>query len=359
MEVDLGGLAERADAERDRLTGRLTESCARIDPGGRRWRWPASWSATIRTPTASSRPPGTGRSGRSTFTRERDLVPYHDGECLVGLAPESRRWAMAMMSPAAPGEPEGPSWYHITPPDDVVAGAGAGGVAGSLQRRRRCPASPCTRSRPGTSRTAGRCGALPPPSGARCISSAFVEGWAHYAEELCVEEGFSRRRPPVRDRRLAGGPGPGHPAGLRHRRAHRRDDRGGGRPAGSSPTPTWSGRPRCPRPAGPPSTRPTAGTPGASSRSWTCASRPGRSGAPDFSLRRFHTGHAGARLAAARPARHRGRPRLTASAPPGPGARPARRPARPRRPSTGPGSPDRFGLPDPAETGWTVTPEPP
>ena len=44
-------------------------------------------------------------------------MPYQDGECLVGLAPESRRWAMAMMSPAGPGEPEGPSWYHITPPD--------------------------------------------------------------------------------------------------------------------------------------------------------------------------------------------------------------------------------------------------
>ena len=32
------------------------------------------------------------------FTRDRDLVPYHDGICLVGPAPESRRWAMAMMS---------------------------------------------------------------------------------------------------------------------------------------------------------------------------------------------------------------------------------------------------------------------
>ena len=31
MEVDLGGLAEQADAERDRLTERLAESCARID----------------------------------------------------------------------------------------------------------------------------------------------------------------------------------------------------------------------------------------------------------------------------------------------------------------------------------------
>ena len=28
-------------------------------------------------------------------------------------------------------------------------------------------------------------------------SSAFIEGWAHYVEELCVEEGFARRRPAI------------------------------------------------------------------------------------------------------------------------------------------------------------------
>src|SRR5437660_1711541 len=33
IEVDLGRLAERADAERDRLAARLAESCARIGPG--------------------------------------------------------------------------------------------------------------------------------------------------------------------------------------------------------------------------------------------------------------------------------------------------------------------------------------
>jgi hypothetical protein len=33
MEVDLGALAERADAERDRLRELLAGSCARIDPG--------------------------------------------------------------------------------------------------------------------------------------------------------------------------------------------------------------------------------------------------------------------------------------------------------------------------------------
>src|SRR5437764_199742 len=51
------------------------------------------------------------------FTRDHDLVPYHDGVCLVGPAPESRRWSVAMLSWAAPGEPEGPSWYPITPPE--------------------------------------------------------------------------------------------------------------------------------------------------------------------------------------------------------------------------------------------------
>src|SRR6266536_3037364 len=33
MRVDLGRLSERADAERDRLSGLLAESCARVDPG--------------------------------------------------------------------------------------------------------------------------------------------------------------------------------------------------------------------------------------------------------------------------------------------------------------------------------------
>src|SRR5262249_6107264 len=32
VDVDLGSLAEQADAERDRLTGRLAESCAQVDP---------------------------------------------------------------------------------------------------------------------------------------------------------------------------------------------------------------------------------------------------------------------------------------------------------------------------------------
>ena len=53
MPVDLGRLAEQADAERDRLLGPAGRG---VRPGRPRavrpWRWPGNWSATIRTRTA-------------------------------------------------------------------------------------------------------------------------------------------------------------------------------------------------------------------------------------------------------------------------------------------------------------------
>jgi hypothetical protein len=194
MPVDLGRLAERADAERDRLLERLADDCARIEPG----RPPLELARElVRDHPAAD---GVIRAARTwtrraiDFTRERDLVPYQDGECLVGLAPDSRRWAMAMMSPAAPGEPEGPSWYHITPPDpswpqadqeewlDVFSATTLPGITvhevapGHFSHGRaiRRAATPVRRT---------------------LHSAAFVEGWAHYAEELCVEEGFCAADP--------------------------------------------------------------------------------------------------------------------------------------------------------------------
>src|SRR5262245_47311099 len=96
IEVDLGRLAERADAERDRLAERLAESCAQIDPGR------PALAVAQELVRDHPGPDGVLDAARHwtaqsiAFTRAHDLVPYHDGECLVGLAPESRRWAMAM-----------------------------------------------------------------------------------------------------------------------------------------------------------------------------------------------------------------------------------------------------------------------
>jgi len=187
--VDLGALAARADAERDRLTERLAESAAVIDAK----RPPLDVARELvkdhpdRAGVIESAKYWTERA--IAFTRERDLVPVHDGVCLVGEAPESRRWAMAMISTNAPAERDAPSWYWITPPDEswpeaeteewlevfsattlpvITVHEVAPGHFSHHQALRR--------ARGQVRRTLS--------------SSAFVEGWAHYAEELCVEEGF-------------------------------------------------------------------------------------------------------------------------------------------------------------------------
>jgi hypothetical protein len=187
--VDLGALAARADAERDRLTARLAESAAVIDAK----RPPLDVARELvqdhpdRAGVIESARYWTERA--LAFTRERDLVPVHDGVCLVGEAPESRRWAMAMISTNAPAEPDAPSWYWITPPDESWPEAE---IEEWLEvfSATTLPAITVHEVAPGhfshhqaLRRARGQVRRT-------LSSSAFVEGWAHYAEELCVEEGF-------------------------------------------------------------------------------------------------------------------------------------------------------------------------
>jgi Bacterial protein of unknown function (DUF885) len=194
--VDLGRLARQADAERDRLHALLADGCARLAPG----RPPLEVAREL----VREHPDGPGVIDAArhwteraiAFTRDRDLVPYHDGVCLVGLAPESRRWAMAMMSSAAPGEPDGPSWFHITPPEESWP-----------QRKKEewlevfsdttLPAIAVHEVAPGHFSHGRALRRLTSQVRRTVTSSAFVEGWAHYAEELCVEEGFGDGDPRI------------------------------------------------------------------------------------------------------------------------------------------------------------------
>lgn len=189
MPLDLGRLAERADAERDRLAALLAEGCARVDPG----RPPLEVARQL----VRDHPDADGVIAAArhwtqlaiAFTRDRDLVPYQDGECRVGPAPPARRWAMAMMSPAAPGEPEGPSWYHITPPEDSWPEQDREEWL-EVFSATTLPGITVHEVAPGHF-SHGRAIRRAPTEVRRTLhSAAFVEGWAHYAEELCVEEGF-------------------------------------------------------------------------------------------------------------------------------------------------------------------------
>jgi len=189
LPVDLGRLSQRADAERDRLTERLADSCARIDPD----RPPLEVAREL----VRDHPDTDGvieaarlwTTRAMDFTREHDLVPYPDGECLVGLAPESRRWAMAMMSPAAAGEPEGPSWYYITPPEPSWPAADQEEWL-EVFSDTTLPGITVHEVAPGHFSHFRAIRRARGPVRRTLHSDAFVEGWAHYAEELCVEEGF-------------------------------------------------------------------------------------------------------------------------------------------------------------------------
>jgi len=189
MQLDLGRLAEQADSERDRLRERLADSCAKVAPG----RPPLEVAREL----VRDHPDADGviEAARTwtaraiAFTTERDLMPWNDGDCRVGLAPPSRRWAMAMMSSNAPGEQEGPSWYHITPPEESWP---AQEIEEWLEvfSDTTLPGITVHEVAPGHF-SHGRALRRAPTAVRRVLQSmSFVEGWAHYAEELCVEEGF-------------------------------------------------------------------------------------------------------------------------------------------------------------------------
>lgn len=189
LEVDLERLAATADSERDRLQDMLRSACTRLEPGR-----PA---AELVPELLRDHPDPDGILAEAreqvaevlAFTREHDLAPWLDGECLVGPAPESRSWAMAMMAWAAPQESDAPSWYWVTPPDpswsdDAVEEWLAVFSATTL------PAITAHEVAPGHyahGRSLRRASSIE----RRVLQSmTFAEGWAHYVEEVFVEEGF-------------------------------------------------------------------------------------------------------------------------------------------------------------------------
>lgn len=188
-EVDLGRLAAQADSERDRLRAMLEAACDQLSPG--------TPVAEVVANLVGDHPGADGVLEEArvlteeviAWTREHDLVPYHDGTCLVGPAPESRRWAMAMMSWAAPAEAAGPSWYHVTPPDpDWPAEEQREWL--QVFSRTTLPAITVHEVAPGHFSHGIALRHASSEVRRTLFSESFTEGWAHYVEEVAVEEGF-------------------------------------------------------------------------------------------------------------------------------------------------------------------------
>ena len=189
MEVDVGALAARADAERDRLAGRLAADCARIGPGRR------PFDLVRELADDHPGPDGLLPAARAwaerliAFTRERDLMPYHDGEFRVVPAPDSRRWTRAMTVTAAPGEPDNTSWFYVSPPDPSWPADRAEEWLRAFSAIT-LPAMTANQVAPGHFCRARAARRVSGPVRRTLLSWPTVVGWAHYAEELCVEEGF-------------------------------------------------------------------------------------------------------------------------------------------------------------------------
>ena len=189
LEVDLSRLSAQADAERDRLHAVLAEASERLAPG----RAPAETVEEL----VRDHPDADGVLAEAravtdevlNWTRATGLAPYHDGECRVGPAPESRRWAMAMMSWAAPYEQDAASWYYVTPPD---AQWPQHEQEEWLQvfSRTTLPTICVHEVAPGHYSHGRALRRAPSDVRRLLISGTFAEGWAHYAEELALEEGF-------------------------------------------------------------------------------------------------------------------------------------------------------------------------
>ena len=195
MAVDLGRLEEVADAERSRLSERLVQDCERYRPG--------LPPAEVVRELLKDHPDDEGVYAAArdlieeltTFSSEHDLLPDLGGTCLVGPAPPSRRYAVAMMSWTGAYEDDAPAFFYVNPPDaswdDETKERWR-----SLFSAATLPAITAHEVTPGHF-AHGRMIRLAARGDVRrsLVSLAFVEGWAHYAEELLVEEGFREDDP--------------------------------------------------------------------------------------------------------------------------------------------------------------------
>ncbi len=188
--VDLGRLEERADAERLRLSQHLAEECARYragsEPGDLLPELLADHGEAEGIYEEAARLIGE----ITAFTLDHDLLPDPGGSCRVGPAPASRRWATAMMSPGGAYEAEAPAWYYVNPPDPSWSEREQAEWLAVFSATT-LPAITAHEVTPGHFAHQRILGARARSDVRRSLYSySFVEGWAHYGEELLVEEGF-------------------------------------------------------------------------------------------------------------------------------------------------------------------------
>ena len=190
MRFDLTALTGTAESETTRLRAILAEAVERHAPGAR----PADVVPALMrdhpVTTADVIAEASALIGEVTaFAVERDLIGDPGGVCLVGPAPASRSYAQAMMSWSAPYEADAPSWYYIVPPDPAWSADEIEEWL-SVFSRTSLPAITVHEVTPGHYAHGRALRGVTSDVRRSLSSQAFVEGWAHYSEELYAEQHF-------------------------------------------------------------------------------------------------------------------------------------------------------------------------
>jgi len=194
LDVDLSALSAQADTERERLQDMLGEALGTLAPGRPVPEVMAELLADHPDPDGVVAEAQQMTEEVIAWTAEHDLAPWSDGDCQVRPAPESRRWAMAMMSWAAPYETDAPSSYYVTPPD-------ASWPTDEQEQwlevfsRTTLPTITVHEVAPGHFSHGRALRHLTSDVRRTLQSMSFAEGWAHYVEEVAVEEGFRAEDP--------------------------------------------------------------------------------------------------------------------------------------------------------------------
>lgn len=133
----------------------------------------------------------------TVFVEDNNLLTIRGGECDVAPAPMSSATSQAIMLWNGPFEQPAPSVFQFvlpTPDMDQVAAREWLQVFGEIT----LPAIAAHEAVPGHASHAQALRHVATPTRRALLSPAFIEGWAHYAEQLCVEHGFRAHDPRFR-----------------------------------------------------------------------------------------------------------------------------------------------------------------
>ncbi|MFJ7270447.1 DUF885 family protein [Streptomyces sp. NPDC099050] len=195
--VDLAAMSARVDAERDRLRALLDESLRRADPDAA----PADTMRALQAdhPDAGSLLDEFAALVDETiaWTARHDLVPHHDVEVDVLPMPDSQRRALAGLFASAPNEADAPSAFCVSLPSADWTRAESDQWLSTGFNRTLMPNMAIHEVAPGHA-SHGRALRRAATDVRRTLhSDAFIEGWAHYCEELALERGFRDGDPRV------------------------------------------------------------------------------------------------------------------------------------------------------------------